>query len=99
TAGWGKVTNPAWTGGGQALRGYWARAIAIPETGNPPVTYDWYRALLTKLLEGEHDTWFGSLIAWGELLVGIGLIIGAFTGFAALAGAVMNFNFMLAGTA
>jgi len=41
---------------------------------------------------------FGPLIAWGEVLVGVGLILGAFTGFAALAGAFMNLNFMLAGT-
>lgn len=98
-AGWGKVGNPAWVDGGAALRGYLSRAVAIPETGNPQVTYDWYRAFLNFLLEGGHYTWFAKLVAWGELLVGIGLIVGAFTGFAALAGAVMNFSFMLAGTA
>lgn len=98
-AGLHKVGEPAWTGGGAALRGYWMRAVAIPETGNPPISYDWYRAFLQFLLDGEHYTWFGKLIAWGELLVGIGLILGALTGFAALAGALMNFNFMLAGSA
>ena len=98
-AGLHKVGDPAWVGGGSALRGYWTRAVAIPETGNPPVSYDWYRAFLQFLLDGGHYTWFAKLVAWGELLVGVGLILGALTGFAAFFGALMNFNFMLAGSA
>jgi thiosulfate dehydrogenase [quinone] large subunit len=34
----------------------------------------------------------------GEFLVGIGLILGAFTGVAALFGVFMNMNYMLAGS-
>jgi thiosulfate dehydrogenase [quinone] large subunit len=41
---------------------------------------------------------FGHMIAWGEVLVGIALIIGAFTGIAAFFGLFMNLNFLLAGT-
>jgi thiosulfate dehydrogenase [quinone] large subunit len=51
------------------------------------------------LLDGGHHTWFGPLVAWGETLVGIALILGIFTGIAAFFGAFMNFNFMLAGSA
>ena len=51
------------------------------------------------LLNAQAYTWFAKLIAYGELLVGIGLIVGAFTGIAAFFGALMNFNFMLAGSA
>ena len=42
---------------------------------------------------------FGKLIAFGETTVGIALILGAFTGLAAVTGAFMNLNFMLAGSA
>ena len=35
----------------------------------------------------------------GEAAIGVALIIGLFTGFAALLGAFMNMNFMLAGSA
>jgi thiosulfate dehydrogenase [quinone] large subunit len=38
-------------------------------------------------------------VAYGELIVGIALILGAFTGLAAFFGAFMNWNFMMAGTA
>lgn len=35
----------------------------------------------------------------GELLIGIALILGAFTGIAAFAGSFMNWNFIMAGAA
>ncbi len=41
----------------------------------------------------------GKLVAYGELLVGVALIVGAFVGVAAFFGAFMNWNFMMAGTA
>ena len=40
-AGWHKFTDPAWLQGGSALRAYWERAAAIPDTGRPPITYEW----------------------------------------------------------
>lgn len=84
---------------GLALRAYWERATAIPEQGRPQITYDWYRDFLTFLLDHHAYTWFAWVIAIGEVAIGVALIIGAFTGVAALAGATMNFNFQLAGTA
>lgn len=99
TAGLGKVANPAWIDGGTAVRGFWARAVEIPEVGSPVITYDWYRTFLQYLLDGGHYSWMGPAIAWGEVFVGLGLLLGALTGFAALFGALMNFNFMLAGSA
>jgi thiosulfate dehydrogenase [quinone] large subunit len=42
--------------------------------------------------------WFGKLIAVGELLVGIALILGCFVGIAAFFSAMMNLNFLLAGS-
>ena len=94
-----KIDNPAWVQTGDALKGYWTGATAIPAEGRPAIAFDWYREFLTMLLEAEAYTWFGKLIVYGELLVGIGLVLGALTGFAAFFGAVMNFNFMLAGSA
>ncbi|MGH2395401.1 MAG: DoxX family protein, partial [bacterium] len=44
-------------------------------------------------------TWFAKIISYGELLIGIALVIGAFVGIAAFFGAFMNINFMLAGAA
>jgi thiosulfate dehydrogenase [quinone] large subunit len=94
-----KIGNAAWVGGGEALKGFWTNAVAIPEQGRPAIAFDWYRSFLQMLLDAQAYTWFAKLIAYGELLVGIALILGAFTGIAAFFGALMNWNFMLAGSA
>jgi thiosulfate dehydrogenase [quinone] large subunit len=45
-----------------------------------------------------HPIFFSYLITFGELAVGVGLILGAFTGIAAFFGILMNFNYLFAGT-
>jgi thiosulfate dehydrogenase [quinone] large subunit len=100
TSGWAKAGNPAWTQTGAALRGFWERAVLVPEPpARPAIAFEWYRSFINALLEGGHYTWFAKLIVAGELIVGIALIAGAFTALAAFAGAFMNWNFMMAGTA
>ncbi|HYF94598.1 MAG TPA: DoxX family protein [Symbiobacteriaceae bacterium] len=99
-AGLHKVTDPAWMNGGTALQGYWTRAVALPAPpAKPVITYGWYRTFLLTLLQGGHYSWFAKLVAVGEVLIGVALILGFFTGLVAFLGAFMNFNFMLAGTA
>jgi thiosulfate dehydrogenase [quinone] large subunit len=99
-AGWHKVTDPKWMSTGEAIKGYWERAVAVPA---PParaaITYDWFRDFLTFLLANNTHEWMAKLVAVGEVLVGVGLIVGAFVGVGAFFGAFMNMNFMLAGTA
>src|SRR5689334_3649406 len=70
-----KITNPAWMQTGEAIKGFWVGAVKIPETGRPAISFDWYRAFLQALLDAQAYTWFAKLIAVGELLVGIGLIV------------------------
>jgi thiosulfate dehydrogenase [quinone] large subunit len=98
SAGWHKITDPEWMQGGAALQAYWERAVAIPEQGRPPITYDWFRQFLQYMLDNGWYEWFAKLIAWGEVLVGFGLLVGALVGIAAFFGTVMNFSFMLAGS-
>ncbi len=100
TSGWGKVDGDGWLNqDGAALQGFWERIVQEPEVGRPPIAFGWYRDFIQFMLDNEWYTWFAWIIVWGEVLVGIALIVGALTGVAALFGAVMNFNFMLAGTA
>lgn len=84
---------------GDNILGFWQRATAIPERGSPPIAYDWYRDFLQSMIDNRWNGWMTYVIAYGELIIGVALIIGAFTGIAALFGATMNFNFLLAGTA
>ena len=98
-AGWHKFTDPGWMEGGASLRGYWERAASLPEQGRPPITYEWYRDFINALLSGGHESWMAYVITFGEIAVGIGLLVGALTGIAAFFGALMNMSFLLAGSA
>ena len=94
-----KVSNPAWVQTGVAVKGFWEQAVAIPEKGRPLIAFGWYRDFINDLLATQSYTWFAKLVAYGELLVGVVLVLGAFVGIAAFFGAFMNWNFMMAGTA
>jgi thiosulfate dehydrogenase [quinone] large subunit len=100
TSGWGKLSNPAWVQTGEALKGFWERAVTIPEVpARPLIAFGWYRTFLQGLLDSGSYTWFSKLVVAGEILIGIALIVGAFAGIAAFFGAFMNWNFMMAGSA
>ena len=100
TSGLGKLSNPAWVQTGEALKGFWQKAVAIPEApARPLIAFGWYRVFLQTLLDSGSYTWFSKLVVAGELLIGLALILGAFAGIAAVFGAFMNWNFMMAGSA
>jgi thiosulfate dehydrogenase (quinone) large subunit len=98
TSGWGKISGGAWMTG-EPLRGFWTGAVEIPAEGRPDIAFGWYRNFLQFMLDNGWYTWFAPLIAWGETLIGIALILGALTGIAAFFGAFMNWNFIMAGSA
>jgi thiosulfate dehydrogenase [quinone] large subunit len=99
TASLHKFEDPKWVVTGEALKAYWMNAVKIPAQGRPLISFDWYRDFLNFLLANESYTWFAKLVTYGEMLVGIGLIVGAFVGIAAFFGALMNWSFMMAGSA
>jgi thiosulfate dehydrogenase (quinone) large subunit len=94
-----KINNPAWVETGAALKGFWTAAVAIPENGRAPIAFGWYRSFIELMLETESYTWFAKLVAFGELAIGVALILGLLTGAAAFFGGFMNWNFMMAGSA
>jgi thiosulfate dehydrogenase [quinone] large subunit len=97
-AGWHKFTDPAWMQTGDGILGFWTRALAVAPNGKPVITYDWYRSFIQFLVDSGSHPWFAKLIVFGELAVGLGLIVGALVGIAAFFGALMNMSFLMAGT-
>jgi thiosulfate dehydrogenase [quinone] large subunit len=97
SAGYGKLTNPAWTGdkAGAALTGFIQNALTLTG-GQHPAVQGWYAAFLQNVVLPNATIW-GYLVAWGETLVGVALILGLFTGIAAFFGSFMNVNYLLAG--
>ncbi|MFC4388753.1 DoxX family protein [Gracilibacillus marinus] len=90
TAGWGKIT------GGFDASGYLHGAVANA-TGDHPAVQGWWATFLENVAIPGADI-FSILVMWGEFLVGIALILGLFTNFAALMGITMNFAFVFSGT-
>ncbi|MGD6846852.1 DoxX family protein [Rossellomorea aquimaris] len=89
-AGWHKVND------GFDASGFLQGALA-KATGDHPAVQVWYAEFLKGFAIPNVDL-FNILIPWGEVLVGVGLIVGFMTIPALLAGAFMNLNFLLAGT-
>lgn len=96
TAGWGKITSDAWTGenAGTAVKGFMSGAVALAEEGDVAGWYAWFLENLVI----PNAVVFSYMVAFGEFLIGLGLIVGLLTGIAAFFGALMNMSFLLAGT-
>jgi thiosulfate dehydrogenase [quinone] large subunit len=98
TSGWGKIGEPGWTGenAGSAVSGF-VRGALEKASGPHPDVQSWYAWFLEEIVLPNADV-FGYLVAYGEFLVGIALVIGLFVGIAAFFGMFMNMSFLLAGT-
>lgn len=112
-AGWAKLTGysldigsfgkavpgGSWLFGGHgsaALANFLSNAVAHA-SGPYPMVQSWYAAFLQHLILPQVGA-FAYVVTFGEVLVGIGLIAGAFTGIAAFFGIFMNMNYLLAGS-
>lgn len=101
SAGWEKLTGAssvAWVGAqsGAALTGF-AKGALTKSSGDHPDVTGWYATFLQDVVIPNAGL-FGHLVAYGETLVGVALILGALTGIAAFFGVLMNANYLLAGT-
>jgi thiosulfate dehydrogenase [quinone] large subunit len=95
-AGWEKVTSPAWGTSGKALTGFVMGALA-KASGDHPAVQGWYAWFLQHVVL-PNAGFFSFLVTWGEVAVGVGLLLGILTGIAAGFGVLMNLNYLLAGT-
>jgi thiosulfate dehydrogenase (quinone) large subunit len=97
-AGLGKITKSSWVGeqSGSAVAGFVNGALQKTGGAHPDVQ-TWYAFFLQNIVL-PNTAVFSYLVAFGELLVGIALILGIFTGLAATFGVVMNMSYLLAGT-
>jgi thiosulfate dehydrogenase [quinone] large subunit len=98
-AGIGKVMEGGWIGegAGGAVKGF-AQGAMAQTTGEHPQVTQWYASFLENVVI-PNAAIFSYLVVFGEILVGLGLIFGLFTGIAAFFGSFMNASFIFAGTA
>jgi thiosulfate dehydrogenase (quinone) large subunit len=94
-----KVQGGAWVfvpNTGAAIKGF-AQAALTKASGEHPAVQGWYADFLRTFVV-PHAGFWAYLVTFGEVAVGLGLLVGALTGIAAFFGVVMNFNYLLAGT-
>lgn len=113
-SGWGKLTGTeggtfhwstsingeSWIrDGGAALKGFvgFTTSSAMTTGPNAANNFGWYQDFLHWV--GTNAAWMSWFVTFGEILIGIGLIVGLVTGIAAFFGATMNLTFGFAGIA
>jgi thiosulfate dehydrogenase [quinone] large subunit len=103
-AAWPKLTDPGWMSTGVVLQHYLEKYVAVHEPPRPRITidvvaFDWYNTLLQSVLDSESYVWLARMIAVGELLIGLALILGVLVGVTASFSLFTSLNLGLAGSA
>ncbi len=103
TAGWDKVAGKdaaVWVGdkAGVGIKGFLTFASSPQMTGGAhPSVLGWYADLIKNVFIPSAGV-LTYMVAYGEVLVGLALIFGLFTRFAAFWAAFLNLMFLLAGS-
>ncbi|MBI4085701.1 MAG: DoxX family protein [Candidatus Liptonbacteria bacterium] len=97
-AGWGKLGSAAWVGdnAGAGVQKFLEGALQKTAGAHPDVS-GWYAGFINAVAL-PNTVFISYLVTYGEIAVGIGLILGIFTGIAAFFGTFMNLNYLFAGT-
>jgi thiosulfate dehydrogenase [quinone] large subunit len=91
TSGWGKITSGKFDASG-FLHGAVKKA-----SGERPAVQSWWADFISDFALPNVGL-FNVLVPWGELFVGLGLLLGCLTTVAALMGVIMNFSYLFSGT-
>ena len=95
---WGSEKMGFWYGGGAGVFGFAKAGVAANSTPYGAVGYGWWAAFLHNFVM-PNASWIAKLISISEFAIGIGLILGLFTGVAAFAAVMLNFTYMMTGSA
>lgn len=95
---WGSEKAAFWFGGGAGVKGFATAGVLGSGTGKSGASYGWWAGFLHNFVI-PNASWIAKLISLGELAVGIALILGLFTGLAALGGLTLNMIYMFTGSA
>jgi thiosulfate dehydrogenase [quinone] large subunit len=95
---WGSERSAFWFGGGAGVKGFATAGVLGSTTGKGGASYGWWAAFLHNFVIPNASV-LAKVVSLGELLIGIGLIVGLFTGAAALAGVLLNLMYMFSGSA
>ena len=95
---WGSEKAAFWNGGGAGVKGFASAGVAGSKAGKGGASYGWFAGFLHNFVI-PNASWIAKVITISELLIGAALILGLFTGLAAIAGLVLNVIYMFSGSA
>jgi thiosulfate dehydrogenase (quinone) large subunit len=95
---WGSERAFFWFGGGAGVKGFASAGVSGSTAGSGGASYGWWAGFLHNFVI-PNASWIARFIAVSECLIGIALILGLFTGAAALAGLSLNVIYMFTGSA
>jgi len=95
---WGSERSAFWFGGGAGVKGFATAGIFGSTAGKGGASYGWWAGFLHNFVI-PNASFIAKVVSLGELLIGIGLIVGLFTGAAAFAGLLLNLTYMFSGSA
>ena len=95
---WGSEKAVFWNGGGAGVKGFATAGVAGSRAGTGGASYGWFAGILHGFVI-PNASWIAKVVTISELLIGAALILGLFTGLAAIAGLTLNVIYMFSGSA
>jgi len=96
---WGSEKAVFWNGGGAGVKGFATAGVSGSTAGKGAgASYGWWAAFLHNFVV-PNASWIAKLVTVSELVIGVLLILGLFTGLAAVAGLSLNLVYMFTGSA
>jgi thiosulfate dehydrogenase (quinone) large subunit len=96
---WGSEKAFFWNGGGAGVKGFAAAGVTGSTAGKGAgASYGWWAAFLHNFVI-PNASWIARLVTVSELVIGVLLILGLFTGAAAIAGLSLNLIYLFTGSA
>jgi thiosulfate dehydrogenase [quinone] large subunit len=94
---WGAESAAFWNGAGAGVKGFATAGVAGSKAGTGGASYGWFAAFLHGFVI-PNASWIAKLVAVSELTIGALLILGLFTGAAAVVGLSLNLIYMFSGS-
>jgi len=95
---WGSEKLGFWYNGGGGVYGFAKSGVIANHTPYGAVGYGWWAAFLHNFVM-PNASWIAKLVALSEIAIGVGLILGLFTGIVAFTAVALNFIYMMTGSA
>jgi len=95
---WGSEKAAFWYGGGAGVKGFATAGVAGSASGKGGASYGWWAGFLHNFVV-PNASWIAKLVTLSEMVIGVALILGLFTGVAAFAGLGLNVIYMFSGSA